>query len=102
MLKPISAALIAASMLTAPALAATVIKTERGPVTKTVVVKPSVANANAKAVTVKKVQRHHHRKFIRYHRAHKHMGAVVTKKVIVKRVSSTSPAVKHIVVKKKV
>ena len=101
MLKIISAALIATSMLAAPAMAATVIKTERGPTTKTVIVKPSVAKAHAETIVVKKVHRHHHRKFIRHHRAHKHMGAVVTKKVIVKRVSSATPAVKHIVVQKK-
>lgn len=101
MLKKISAALLVASMLAAPAMAATVIKTEKAPITKTVTVKPSVANAKAQVVVVKKVHRHHHRKFIRHHRAHKHMGAVVTKKVIVKRVSSATPVVKHIAVQKK-
>ena len=102
MFKKISAALLVASMLTAPALAATVIKTERAPATKTVVIKPSVANANAKAqVVVKKVRHHGHRKFVRHHRAHKHMGAVVTKKVVVKRVSSATPA-KTVIVKKKI
>lgn len=101
MLKTISAALVAASMLAAPAMAATVIKTERGPVTKTVVVKPSVANARAETIVVKKAG-HHHRKYIRHHRAHKHMGAVVTKKVVVKRVSDNGPKVKHVIVKKKI
>ena len=100
MFKKISAALLVASMLTAPALAATVIKTERAPATKTVVIKPSVANAKAQVV-VKKVRHHGHRKFVRHHRAHKHMGAVVTKKVVVKRVSSATPA-KTVIVKKKI
>ena len=100
MFKKISAALLVASMLTAPALAATVIKTERAPATKTVTIKPSVANAKAQ-VTVKKVRHHGHRKFVRHHRAHKHMGAVVTKKVTVKRVSSMTPA-KTVIVKKKI
>ena len=101
MFKKISAALLVASMLTAPALAATVIKTERAPAAKTVVIKPSVANAKAQVVVVKKVRAHGHRKFVRHHRAHKHMGAVVTKKVMVKRVSSATPA-KTIIVKKKI
>ena len=101
MFKKISAALLVASMLTAPALAATVIKTERAPATKTVTIKPSVANAKAQTVVVKKVRHHGHRKFVRHHRAHKHMGAVVTKKVVVKRVSSVTPS-KVIIVKKKI
>ena len=92
MFKKISAAVIAASLLTAPAFAATVIKTERAPATKTVILKPSVANAKAQAVVVKKVRHHSHRKFVRHHRAHKHMGAVVTKKVTMKRMSSAMPA----------
>lgn len=100
MFKKISAALLVASMLTAPALAATVIKTERAPAAKTMTVKPSVANAKAQ-VAVKKVRPHGHRKFVRHHRAHKHMGAVVTKKVVVKRMSSATPAT-TIIVKKKI
>jgi hypothetical protein len=60
MLKIFSAALIATSVLAAPAMAATVIKTERGPVTKTIVVKPSVAKAHAQVVVVKKHRHHRH------------------------------------------
>jgi hypothetical protein len=60
MLKILSAALIATSLLAAPAMAATVIKTERGPVTKTVVVKPSVSKAHAQVVVVKKHRHHRH------------------------------------------
>lgn len=60
MLKILSAALIATSVLAAPAMAATVIKTERGPVTKTIVVKPSVAKAHAQVVVVKKHRHHRH------------------------------------------
>lgn len=101
MFKKISAALLVASMLTAPALAATVIKTERAPAAKTATMKPSVANAKAQVVVVKKVRHHGHRKFVRHHRAHKHMGAVVTKKIVVKRVSSATPA-KTIIIKKKI
>ena len=105
MFKKISAALLVTSLLTAPAMAATVTKTERAPVTKavttkTVTVKPAVANAKAQVV-VKKVRHHRHRVHVRHHRAHKHMGAVVTKKVVVKRVSAASPA-KTVIIKKKI
>jgi N-acetylneuraminic acid mutarotase len=72
MLKKISAALIAASMLAAPAMAGT--KTETAPITKPVApeaklqanklqVKPSVRHANA-AMT------HHHYRYHRHHRSH--------------------------------
>lgn len=101
MFKTISAALIATSLVAAPAMATTIIKTERAPISKTIVVKPSVANAKAQTIVVKKVRHHHHRKFVRHHRAHKHVGAVVTKKVIVKRVSSSAPS-KVVIVKKKI
>ncbi|MES2600668.1 MAG: hypothetical protein V4602_07640 [Pseudomonadota bacterium] len=84
MLKIISAALVAGSMIVAPAMAATVIET--APVAKSETMKPSVANANAK-VKAKKV---------RHHKAHKKTSAVVSKK----HISSTAP-VKHIAVQKK-
>lgn len=69
MLKTISAALVAASMLAAPAMATTVVKTGHGAITKKVVIKPSVANAQAHFVK----KTHHHR-----HHAHKRV--VVVKK----------------------
>ena len=102
MLKKISAALIAASIFAAPAMAATVIKTERAPATKSVTVvkktiKPSVANAKAQAIVVKK---HRHHRFHRHH-VNKHMSGVTTKTVIVKKhVSAAAPA-KTVIVKKK-
>ena len=81
MLKTISAALLAISVLAAPAMAAgiakdsvkttPVSKTVQAPVINAVKAKPSVLNANAK------MGRHHHR-FHRHHRFHKrfhkHMG----------------------------
>jgi hypothetical protein len=81
MFKTISAALLAISVLAAPAMAAGIAKTTPTPVTKTaqapvinaVKAKPSVLNANAK------MSRHHH-SFHRHYRAHKrfhfhkHMG----------------------------
>lgn len=93
MLKKISAALIAISMLAAPAMAAGSHKTSTAPIIKPVAsakvqapaanlqapaanlkVKPSVLNANAK------MGRHHHRHF-RHHHARKHYGAIKTHKV---------------------
>ena len=72
MLKTISAALLAVSVLAAPAMAAGVVKSTPAPVAKTaqapvingVKVKPSVLNANAS------MDRHHPR----HHRFHKHMS----------------------------
>lgn len=78
MLKIISAALIATSMLAAPAMAATVIKTERAPVSKTIVVKPSVANSRAQVVVVKKKVRHHRHHAMHNHR-HGHKVIVIKK-----------------------
>jgi hypothetical protein len=80
MLKKISAALIAVSMLAAPAMAASTAKTETAPITKSVApaakpqLKSSVRNANAKMV------RHHHRHYS-HHRSHKQMSAAKINKV---------------------
>jgi Ni/Co efflux regulator RcnB len=65
MLKTIAAALLAVSVLAAPAMAA---GTSRAPVIKTAQVKHSVLNANAK------MARHHH-KSSRHHQAHKRTAA---------------------------
>jgi hypothetical protein len=82
MLKTISAALLAVSVLAAPALAAGQAKTANAPVIKAEQVKqvkPSVLNANAK-------MGHHHKHF-RHHRSHKRMGALKThQKVAIKHV----------------
>lgn len=67
MLKTISAALLAASVLAAPALAASNGKTDAAPVNKTATVKPGVLNANAKMHT-------HHVKHARHHTHHKKMA----------------------------
>jgi hypothetical protein len=80
MLKTISAALLAVSVLAAPVLAATPGNTTKAPVIKTEQVKPSVLNANAK------MGRHH----VRHHRHHrKHVGALKTHK-------SSKVAIKHV------
>ena len=86
MLKTISAALLAVSVLAAPALAATPGKTTHAPVIKSEQVKPNVLNANAR------MGRHHHKHYA-HHRHHKHMAAHKTHaspKVVTKHV--TSPA----------
>jgi hypothetical protein len=91
MLKTISAALLAVSVLAAPVLAADAAKsptkTTQAPVIKAgqVKAKPSVLNANAK------MGRHH--RHVRHHRSHKHMGALKThpfSKVTVKHVASAT------------
>jgi hypothetical protein len=64
MLKTISAALLAASVLAAPALAAGTGKTAATPVTKSASVSKNVLNANAK-------MGRHHVKHARHHRSHK-------------------------------
>ena len=70
MLKTISAALLAVSVLAAPALAAGPGRTTHAPAFKSVQVKPSVLNANAN------MGRHHHHRYhhnhFRHHRFHKH------------------------------
>jgi hypothetical protein len=76
MLKTISAALLAVSVLAAPALAASQSKTTQAPVIKaeqTKQLKPNVLNANARLG-------HHHAHF-RHHRFHRHMGALRTHQV---------------------
>ena len=82
MLKTISAALLAVSVLAAPAFAADAGKTSPAPAVKTAQVKPSVLNANAKMDD-------HHRHF-RHHHFHKRIGALKThrfSKVAIKHVT---------------
>jgi hypothetical protein len=87
MLKTISAALLAVSVLAAPAMAAGQTKPTQAPVIKTEqtkVVKPSVLNANAR------MGRHHHR----HHRSHKRISALKSHqfaKVTSKHVISPAP-----------
>jgi hypothetical protein len=85
MLKTISAALIAVSVLAAPALAATSGKTTQAPAAKTAQIKPNVLNANAK------MGRHHghHKHYAKHHRAHKKISALNAHK-------SSKVAIKHV------
>ena len=73
MLKIFSAALIATSILAAPAMATTVVHTHRAPVAKHVVIKPSVAKAHAQVVVVKNPHhRHVHAKKVIVIKKHRH------------------------------
>jgi hypothetical protein len=87
MLKTISAALLAVSVLAAPALAADAGKTSSAPAVKTAQVKPSVLNANAKMGD-------HHRHF-RHHRFHKRMGALRTHQFSKVAIKHVTPAAKR-------
>jgi hypothetical protein len=86
MLKTISAALLAVSVLAAPAMAAGTGKTAPAPVIKAVQVKTSVLNANAKMV-------HRHHAHHRYH--HTHMGALKAQKFSKVTIKHVVPATKR-------
>ena len=89
MLKTISAALLAVSVLAAPAFAGTV-KATPAPVVKAEQVKqvkPSVLNANAKMG--RHHVRHRHHRHHRHHRFHKRIGALKTH-------ASAKVAIKHV------
>ena len=85
MLKTISAALLAVSVLAAPAFAAGQSKTGQAPVIKAEQekLKPSVRNANAR---MGRHHRHHH---------HKHMGALRTHKTSKVAIKHAGPAPKR-------
>jgi hypothetical protein len=90
MLKAISAALLAVSVIAAPALAASstgqapASKTARAPAAKTAQVKPMNANA--------KMDRHHGRHHAKHHRSHNKMTSLKTHKVSSK---AAAPATKR-------
>jgi hypothetical protein len=87
MLKTISAALLAVSVIAAPAMAASSDKTTQAPAAKTQQVKPSALNANAKMGD--------HHKHFRHHRSHKHMSALKTHKVSKVTIKHPGPATKR-------
>ena len=88
MLKTISAALLAVSVLAAPAMATGTGKTAPAPVIKAVQVKTSVLNANAR------MEHRHHRHF-RHHRFHKRMGALKTQQFSKVTIKHVVPATKR-------
>ena len=87
MLKTISAALLAVSVIAAPALAAGQGKTAQAPAAKTVQTKASVLNAKAE------MGRHHRHQ--RHHRYHKQMGALKTHQVSKVAIKHAGPATKR-------
>jgi hypothetical protein len=93
MLKTISAALLAVSVLAAPALAASSGKMTQAPVIKAEQVKqvkqakPNALNANASM--------DHHVRHFRHHRSHRHVGALKTHKFSKVTVKHISPATKR-------
>ncbi|WP_315831798.1 His-rich protein BRANT [Bradyrhizobium prioriisuperbiae] len=96
MFKTISAALLAASIIAAPAMAAGTVKSDVAPVTKLAptakVLDTKVPDAkvlDAKASMRKHVRHRHH---IRHHRSHKH--SVVFKKHTIAHVAK--PAIKRV------
>lgn len=86
MLKTISAALLAASFLAAPAMAASTKQTTQAPVTKSAQVKNPL-NANAKSSHHKR-----HAKHYKHHRTHKKMAAKVHKSLKVSAKPVKHPA----------
>lgn len=93
MLKTISAALVAVSVLAAPALAGTPGKTAQAPVIKTTQTPVIKAEGKSKALNANaRMDRHH--KHYRHHRSHKHIGLHKThaKHIAVKHVT---PAAKR-------
>jgi hypothetical protein len=88
MLKKISAALVAVSMLAVPAMAAGSSKTTQAPAAKAAQVKPGVLNANAK-------MGRHKVKHVRHHRAHKKMSAVKTHQASKATIKHVAPATKR-------
>jgi hypothetical protein len=87
MFKTISAALLAVSVIAAPAFAAGSDKTAKAPAVKAAQVKPGVLNANAKM--------RHHGKHLRHQPSHKKESAVKTgtaSKLVIKH---TAPIAKR-------
>ena len=88
MLKTISAALLAVSMLAAPAMAAGSGKTTQAPTAKATQVKPNLLNVNAKMGS-------HHVKHVRHHRSHKKMSALKSHQVSKAAIKHVTPATKR-------
>ena len=76
MLKTVSAALLAVSVVAAPALAASTGKTAQAPITKSATATPS---AQAKKNPFDARARMNHRHHVRHHRLHKKMAAKLHK-----------------------
>jgi hypothetical protein len=93
MLKTISAALVAVSVLAAPALAGTTGKTAQAPVNKITQAPTIKAEGKSKMLNANATMGRHHKHY-RHHRHHKHIGLHKThvKHIAVKHVT---PAAKR-------
>jgi len=79
MLKTISAALLAVSVVAAPVMAAGSSKTTQAPAAKAAQVKPKAdAQVKPNALNANAKMGRHHVKHVRHHRAHKKVSAVKT------------------------
>ena len=97
MLKTISAALLAVSVLAAPVMGASSDKTAQAPATKSVQVKPSVLNAKQvkpNALNANAKMGRHHRHHSRHH-SHKKVTALKTNQVSKATVKHVTPAPKR-------
>ena len=97
MLKTISAALLAVSVLAAPVLAASPDKTAQAPATKSVQVKPNALNAKQakpNALNANAKMGRHHRHYS-HHRSHKKMTALKTHQVSKATIKHVTPATKR-------
>jgi hypothetical protein len=74
MLKTISAALLAVSVMAAPAFAGSYGRTAHAPVTKSEMAHAKALNANARMVH----HRHKHHRYVSNYRHHKHIGVIKT------------------------
>jgi hypothetical protein len=91
MLKTLSAALVAVSVLAAPALAGTPDKTRQAPVNKTTQASVIKAEGKSKALNANARMGRHHKHY-RHHRHHKHIGLHKThaKHIAAKHVKPTA------------
>jgi hypothetical protein len=97
MLKTISAALLAVSVLAAPVMAASPDKTAQAPATKSVQVKPNALNtkqAKPNALNANAKMGRHHRHHS-HHRSHKKMTAIKTHQVSKATIKHVTPATKR-------
>ena len=97
MLKTISAALLAVSVLAAPVMAASPDKTAQAPATKSAQVKPNALNAKQakpNALNANAKMGRHHRHYS-HHRSHKKMTALKTHQVSKATIKHVTPAPKR-------
>jgi hypothetical protein len=104
MFKTISAALLAVSVLAAPAMAAgtgkltadkTARTTQAPAVDKSAQMKPKAVQTKAGLLNANAKMGGHHRKHIRHHRAHKHVGALKSHQFSKASIKHATPALKR-------